>query len=115
MEKWINMTETTCIDPAREQEFNDWFDNIHLPDVLKTPGYVSAKRFVIKESKMGRGKYLAIYEIETNDIEKTLALRKEYKKIEAEQGRSFGQVVGTFAHITWRLCIFQQIGELTQV
>ena len=114
MEKWINMTETTCVDPAREQEFNDWFDNIHVPDVLKTPGYVSARRFVIKEPKMGRGKYLAIYEIETDDIEKTLALRDKYKKIEEEQRRSFGKTVANFAHISWRLCLFKQIGEHTQ-
>ena len=43
MEKWINMVEVFCTDPSREKEFNDFLDNVHMPDVLKTPGFVSVR------------------------------------------------------------------------
>ncbi len=111
MDRWIHMTETTCIDPSREKEFNDWFDNIHVPDVLKTTGFVSARRFVIKEPVRGRGKYLAIYEIDTDDIEKTWALRNEFKKEEDERGRALAKALPNLVHITWREIFFKQISE----
>ena len=72
MEKWILVIASNCSDPAREDEFNDWYDNIHLPDLMKNPGFVRASRFVNPEpSTLESGKYLAIYEIETEDINKT--------------------------------------------
>ena len=60
MEKWINMVETNCSDPSREREFNDWYDNMHVPDVLKTPGFVAVTRYASREFQNGRGKHLAI-------------------------------------------------------
>lgn len=60
---------------GREDEYNDWYNRIHLPDVLKVPGFVSAQRFEISGSAgFGNGgpgntgwRYLAIYEFATDD------------------------------------------------
>lgn len=42
-----------------EEEFNRWYDNIHLSDLLKVPHLISARRF----TPIHKGeKYLAIYE-----------------------------------------------------
>ena len=30
---------------GREDEYNDWYTNVHLDDVLKVPGVVAAQRF----------------------------------------------------------------------
>ena len=87
MPRWLNMVETNCVDASREEEFNDWYNNIHLPDVLETPGFVTARRYSQKEFRDGRGKYLALYEIETDDIDKTIALRREKRDRERAQGR----------------------------
>ncbi len=35
-----------------EDEFNEWYDNVHLPEVLATPGLKSAQRFKIRETEM---------------------------------------------------------------
>jgi len=32
MEKWVYFVHTNCLDPAREKEFNDWYDKVHLPE-----------------------------------------------------------------------------------
>jgi hypothetical protein len=51
-----------------EAEFNDWYTNRHLADLLKIPGIVSAQRFRLAEEDAGAPRrYLAIYEIESND------------------------------------------------
>jgi hypothetical protein len=50
---------------GREAEFNDWYSNQHLADVLKVPGFSSAQRFKLGlvDSNM-QWTYLAIYEFE---------------------------------------------------
>ena len=75
MEKWLNLIETECADSSQEKRWNEWYDNIHLPEILQTPGYVAATRYKAENPKTGRGKYLCIYEIETDDISKTMAWR----------------------------------------
>ncbi len=58
-----------CKDPAREDEFNDWYSNTHIPDMLQVPGMISATRWAAAEPKKGlQRKYLALYEFETDDI-----------------------------------------------
>lgn len=48
------------IDPAQEQAFNAWYEEVHFPDLLACPGWLSARRFV----SIGDGpKYAAIYQV----------------------------------------------------
>lgn len=68
MAKYIQVVGTNCTDPAREKEFNEWYDKTHLPDVLETPGFVRATRYEHNSPKEGDAKYLAVYEIETDDL-----------------------------------------------
>jgi len=44
MARWVNLVETNFGDPLREKEFNEWYDRMHLPDILETPGFVAARR-----------------------------------------------------------------------
>lgn len=55
-----------------DDEFNDWYDNVHLGDVLSVPGFVAARRFAAIPSVHGElpdAPYLAIYEIEADDLD----------------------------------------------
>jgi len=64
---------------GREAEYNDWYQNIHLAQVISIKGFQSAQRFRLTTSLVeGEVKpYLAIYEIETNDVESVIQdLRK---------------------------------------
>ena len=56
---------------GRDDEFNDWYTNVHLPDVLAIPGIISAERFRLAPAQRNPDQpyhYLAIYEIETDDL-----------------------------------------------
>ena len=58
--------------PGHEDEFNRWYEERHLDDVLSIPGFVAARRYEAADAQL-TGKpahaYLTIYEIETDDID----------------------------------------------
>ncbi len=94
MDRWIMIVRSNCAQLVEgyefqpDKEFNDWYDNVHAPDALKTPGFISARRFVNPDiSTMESGRYLAIYEIETEDIRKTMAALIQNLRGLEKQGR----------------------------
>jgi hypothetical protein len=87
MERWLLTVESNCCDPSREKEFNKWYDTVHLPDILETPGFVRAVRYENTSPAEGQGKFLAMYEIETDDLAQTLAAFDEIVNARAKQGR----------------------------
>ena len=66
--------------PGRETAFNDWYTDVHLPEVLSIQGFLSAQRFTLNEAQVQPDQsqnYLAIYEIDTDHVPATLdQLRK---------------------------------------
>jgi hypothetical protein len=87
MEKWLLVAASNCTNPAREEEFNHWYDTVHLPDVLETPGILRGTRFKNDKRQEGQWKYLAIYEVETEDIQRTMSRFGEIVTEKWEQGR----------------------------
>lgn len=54
--------------PGREDEYNAWYTNQHLADVLKVPGFKSARRFTLAlPDSSNPWQYLAIYEFQADD------------------------------------------------
>lgn len=50
---------------GREDEFNEWYDTIHIPELLAMfPNIRSAKRFAAADASKAPQAYLAVYEIE---------------------------------------------------
>jgi len=58
-----------------DTEFNDWYTNTHLGDVVKVRGFTAAQRYKLSNVQLGAGdlpyKYLAIYEVEIDDLAET--------------------------------------------
>jgi hypothetical protein len=58
---------------GRDEEYNDWYSNHHLKDLLACPGVVSARRLTLAERQVHSGpqpfKYFCLYEIETDDLQ----------------------------------------------
>ena len=52
-----------------EGDWNNWYNNTHIPNRLNKPGFISARRFI---TLSGEAKYLALY-----DLENLGALRSE--------------------------------------
>lgn len=95
------LTEPT---DGREDEFNDYYDNTHLDEVLATTTMTSAQRFKLVDEvgKVCPLPYLAVYETEADapeDVIKNLnATREQRKQSDALNMRTAG---------VW---VFEQIG-----
>ena len=87
MKKWLFIVESNCTDPDREAEFNEWYNTIHLPDMLELPAVVRATRYENINLEDGEAKYVALYEIDSDDIHKTIADIAEHIQAKAKQGR----------------------------
>jgi hypothetical protein len=71
MAKYVLMVLTRPASPEREQEFNDWYNGTHLPEVLAVPGLQRARRLKQVEPKGPQAPepdYLALYDVETDDL-----------------------------------------------
>lgn len=87
MRKFTWVVLTNC-DPAHEREFNEWYDEVHIGDLLRIPGVVSAVRSRLAEPQMSmvdgalvlcaprainaKYKYLACYHLEAEDVSSVL-------------------------------------------
>ena len=57
---------------GKDDEFNEWYDNVHIPDLLAIPGMLSAQRYKLHDAEIYRMEggnqpehgYLLIYEME---------------------------------------------------
>lgn len=61
--------------PGQDEEYNTWYNDVHIADVLAIPAFTSCKRFRI----VGAGRspddpcYAAIYEFNADDPDSALA------------------------------------------
>ena len=58
---------TNCKEGYDEGEFNDWYHDFHLPDMLDIGAFHAAYRYESLEPEATGGKFLAIYETDAAD------------------------------------------------
>jgi hypothetical protein len=93
---------------GREDEFNEWYDKHHLPEILAIPGMSSAQRFRLSEPSAQVGadhpyRYLALYEIDTADIAEVIG------GLSDPSGRVRSDAVDLGHTAAW---IFEEIGDV---
>lgn len=68
MGKFLMVIPSSAL-PGRDQEYNDWYDNEHLGDVLKVPGIISGRRYnaLPISPAPAPAKHLSIFELEADD------------------------------------------------
>jgi len=67
---------------GREAEFDEWYSERHLRDVVAIPGFVRARRYRLSEAQFAPFSdfaYVAIYEIEGDPADAMRALRHALK------------------------------------
>jgi hypothetical protein len=61
---------------GREQEYNDWYDHQHVPDVLRVPGFSAAQRLrlaTVSPATTVLPRYAVNFEFESADLQATIA------------------------------------------
>jgi hypothetical protein len=100
---------------GRDEEYNDWYDQRHMQDVVSIDEFKSAQRFRLVDGPTGGlPPYLAIYEIEAASVgaaRAALESRLESKQIYKSDALDSGQTLtGYFECISKRV---QQSGDGT--
>jgi hypothetical protein len=77
MPKALLVVFTNPTGASTEDEFNDWYTNTHLNDVLSLQGYVAATRYKLADVQMPgaespRHRYLALYEVDVDDLQRAV-------------------------------------------
>lgn len=62
---WLYTVQADCADPAQEAEFNDWYDNEHMPALARVPGVLRARRY---EAVSGTPKSMSAFELTTREV-----------------------------------------------
>jgi len=108
MAKWLLIAKTNCADAAREAEFNEWYDKIHLPDVLETPGFIKATRYEDTKPVEGEAKFIATYEIEADDIDEAMETLED----NIDKKRAKGRMSELLELVS--LCTYRQVSSLSK-
>lgn len=88
--------QSNCTDPQDEAAFNNWYDDMHIPDLLDTGLFCTAYRFVAVSPEPGRGRYLAIYETKGEP----LAAVDEFARTHRPRLKATGRLSEIIA-VTW--------------
>lgn len=50
---------------GQEAEFDDWYSNVHVPELLRLPSFVTAGRYRLNAAipSSSRHRYLTVYEV----------------------------------------------------
>jgi hypothetical protein len=73
MAKAVLIVHSRPVEASREDEFNKWYDEVHIPDITSVSGVVSGRRFQkTGGAEDGGYPYLAIYEIDSDDVDATM-------------------------------------------
>jgi hypothetical protein len=94
-------------EPEWEDEINRWYNEEHIPNLLKVPGYVDATRYLAVE---GAPKYMNFYQIESLDA---------FRSPERQQAVNTPWSEKVRPHFKGQLAVYEQIfpdaGELPGV
>lgn len=96
MSKSILTVFTNCPE-GKEEEFNTWYDTIHVPDILAIEGFTGARRYKLAgpgprvQTPNGEAvaQYLALYEMDDEDTRAAMGRLGKAVGGLAERGRMF--------------------------
>ena len=96
MSRHILAVQTECT-PGQEKAFHEWYDQVHVADVLKVPGFVRGQRFEAIPGLRGElpaNRFFALYEFETDDPAATLtALRHAMRTMHIDASLDMDKIV----------------------
>lgn len=53
-----------CVDVEVEDDWNEWYEEVHLPAILKCPYVLSGKRYVYENTER---RYLTVYSLSSEE------------------------------------------------
>ena len=96
---------TDCTDPAKVDEFNSWYNHMHLPDVTAPGIFGHAMRFANTDPSSSAGQYVATYETGWKDLSRAMP---DYLKASAKLRESGDRITPLLETVT--VGVFKRLG-----
>lgn len=107
---------------GRDDEYNDWYQNVHLPEVLSYKGMVSAQRYKaavpLQEPGGTSYSYLAVYDIDTDDLGSLLqrlgsdsTSGRNTASEAADNSKAYTVIFNAFGEVVTHAQAVEKIGE----
>lgn len=93
--KYILIAANECL-PEVEEEYNRWYDEIHLPMFFEFPGLKKASRYKTMREDPALSRYLAFYEFDTEEDLVAFPESEAFKKAVEDFDRKWQH--GEFVH-----------------
>jgi uncharacterized protein (TIGR02118 family) len=74
----LNIVATEC-SPKNDAKFNKWYNEVHIPMLLKYQGIKRVTRYKTMEEKQDKPRYIAIYEYDTKEALNAQNASPEFK------------------------------------
>ena len=101
--KYVQIMFSSPATPAQEDEYNQWYRDKYLPELVNAPGWVQCQRFVMSDFQMSTRppahwpyKYLAMCEIGTDDLPAGIL---DFKQVDPTRSKS--DAMGVAANYTY--------------
>ena len=66
--------------PGTDDAFNDWYDNVHMPDLKATGLFKVGHRFEALEPVEGEARHINLYETELEDVSRALTGLNDFRQ-----------------------------------
>ncbi len=86
----INIVASDCR-PEDEYKFNSWYDEVHIPFLLKFDGLLSVSRYKLAGDIKGQARYLAVYEFDSEEAVERFSTSPEIAAARAEMKQTWGE------------------------
>jgi hypothetical protein len=98
---------TDCEDSSREEEFNKWYNEVHIPDIKAVGGkrIPKAWRYKNRTPREGQPQYIAMYEFDSDNIDGLLSEMDKGLEKWRQRGRLLDYVKLHFA------TVYECVGE----
>jgi quinol monooxygenase YgiN len=92
----INIVATECA-PKNDAKFNKWYNEVHIPMLMKNKGIKKVTRYRIIDEKP---RFIAVYEYDTKEDLDNLSKSPEFQAAIAEMQETWK---GEMPNITWAI------------
>jgi uncharacterized protein (TIGR02118 family) len=84
----LNIVATECA-PENDAKFNKWYNEVHIPLLMKYKGIKKVTRYKMFQAKEERPRYLAVYEYENKEDLNNMMASPEFKAAREEMEQTW--------------------------
>ena len=98
----INIVGTTCT-PADEEKFNKWYNEVHIPMILKSKKVQAVARYKVTGETSDRPRYIAIYKFASRKDLEDMEKGPEFGDAIKEMRETWGQKIEVSSRVIYEL------------